>query len=35
MEFIPVWEGQDTTAPTGFTYKEYPDIHGRIGAFIR
>lgn len=34
-EFIPVWEGQDTTPPNGYTYKEYPDIHGRIGAFIK
>ena len=34
-EFVPVWEEQDTTAPNGYRYKEYPDIHGRIGAFIR
>ena len=34
-EFIPVWEGEDTTAPTGFKYREYPDVHGRIGAFVR
>lgn len=34
-EFIPVWEGQDTTPPPGFSYKNYPDVHGRIGAFIR
>ena len=35
MEFIPVWEGEDTTAPNGYKYREYPDVHGRIGAFIR
>ena len=34
-EFIPVWEGQDTTAPEGYKYREYPDVHGRIGAFIK
>ena len=35
MEFIPVWEGEDTSAPNGYKYREYPDVHGRIGAFIR
>ena len=35
QEFIPIWEGQDTTPPHGYTYKEYPDVHGRIGAFVR
>ena len=35
MEFIPVWEGEDTTAPLGYKYREYPDVHGRIGAFVR
>lgn len=34
-EFIPVWEGQDTTPPLGFRYIDYPDIHGRIGAFVK
>jgi hypothetical protein len=34
-EFIPVWEGQGTTPPAGYTYRHYPDVHGRIGAFIR
>lgn len=33
--FIPVWEGQDTTPPGGYNYIDYPDIHGRIGAFVR
>ena len=35
QEFIPVWEGQDTTPPQGYTYKEYPEVHGRIGAFVK
>jgi hypothetical protein len=34
-EFIPVWEGQSTTPPDGYTYRDYPDVHGRIGAFIK
>ena len=34
-EFIPVWQGQDTDPPSGFTYRHYPDVHGRIGAFVR
>ena len=33
-EFIPVWKGQDTT-PQGYTYRDYPDVHGRIGAFVK
>ena len=33
--FIPVWEGDDTTPPDGYTYRDYPDIHGRIGAFVK
>lgn len=34
-EFIPVWEGESIDPPVGYRYKDYPDIHGRIGAFIR
>lgn len=34
-EFIPVWEGQSTVPPAGYNYREYPDVHGRIGAFIK
>ena len=34
-EFIPVWKGQDTTAPAGYKYIHYPDMHGRIGAFVK
>jgi hypothetical protein len=33
--FIPVWEGQSTVPPRGYTYRDYPDIHGRIGAFVK
>lgn len=32
--FIPVWEGQSTEPPIGYSYVQYPDVHGRIGAFI-
>ena len=35
IEFIPVWEGQDTTPPAGYKYRDYPDVHGRIGAFVK
>ena len=34
-EFIPVWEGQNIIPPQGYTYREYPEVHGRIGAFVR
>ena len=34
-EFIPVWEGQDKNPPEGYQYIDYPDVHGRIGAFIK
>lgn len=33
--FIPVWQGEGTSPPTGYRYVEYPDIHGRIGAFVK
>jgi hypothetical protein len=33
--FIPVWKGENTTPPEGYSYREYPDVHGRIGAFIK
>jgi len=33
--FIPVWEGEATIPPTGYRYREYPDVHGRIGAFVK
>lgn len=34
-EFIPVWEGENINPPNGWRYVEYPDLHGRIGAFIK
>jgi hypothetical protein len=34
-EFIPVWEGENIKPPDGWKYVEYPDLHGRIGAFIK
>jgi hypothetical protein len=34
-EFLPVWEGESINPPEGYTYIEHPDIHGRIGGFIR
>ncbi len=33
--FIPVWEGESTIPPEGYTYRDYPDVHGRIGAFVK
>jgi len=33
--FIPVWTGQDTIPPEGYQYITYPDVHGRIGAFVK
>ncbi len=34
-EFIPVWHGQNTTAPEGYKYIDYPELHGRVGAWIK
>lgn len=33
--FIPVWEGESINPPAGYIYRDYPDVHGRIGAFIK
>ena len=33
--FIPVWKGESTVPPEGYTYRDYPDVHGRIGAFVK
>jgi len=33
--FIPVWEGESIDPPDGYIYREYPDVHGRIGAFVK
>lgn len=35
IHFVPVWKGESTTPPEGYTYREYPDVHDRIGAFIK
>lgn len=35
LYFIPVWEGESTDPPEGYSYRAYPDVHGRIGAFIK
>ena len=34
-EFIPVWQGQDTTPPHGYRYVDCPEQHKRIGAWIK
>lgn len=34
-EFIPVWEGETISPPLGYSYREYPDVHGRIGAYVK
>ena len=35
QEFIPVWQDQDKTPPQGYTFIDYPDLHGRVGAFVK
>lgn len=34
-KFIPVWEEENIKPPEEWKYIEYPDLHGRIGAFIK
>ena len=34
-EYIPVWHGQDEIPPKGYKFIEDPDVHGRIGAWVR
>ena len=34
-EYLPVWKGQSTEAPEGYKYVDHPDVHGRIGAFVK
>lgn len=34
-EFIPVWMGEEINPPQGFKYIKYPDVHGRIGAYVK
>lgn len=33
--FIPVWDEDPMTPPEGYRYIEYPDIHGRKGAYVK
>lgn len=33
--FIPVWEGESIDPPQGYKYRSYPDVHGRIGAYVK
>jgi hypothetical protein len=35
QEYIPVWQGQNTVPPQGYEYVQDPDIHGRIGAWVK
>jgi hypothetical protein len=35
QEYIPVWQGQNECPPQGYEYIEDPDIHGRIGAWVK
>jgi len=35
QEYIPVWEDESTTPPSGYTFIDDPEVHGRIGAFIK
>jgi len=35
VEFIPVWKNQSIEPPPGYRYIDYPDVHGRIGAFVK
>ena len=34
-EFVPVWKGQNKIPPQGFRYVDYPEAHGRVGAWIK
>lgn len=35
QEYIPVWQGQNECPPEGYEYVEDPDVHGRIGAWVK
>jgi hypothetical protein len=35
QEYIPVWQGQNECPPKGYEYVEDPDVHGRIGAWVK
>jgi len=34
-DFVPVWQNENTEPPEGWRYVNHPDLHGRVGAFIR
>ena len=34
-EYIPVWEGQEIKPPKDYEYVVDPDVHGRIGAYVK
>ena len=34
-EFVPVWQGEEINPPPGFRYVDYPDVHGRVGAYVK
>ena len=34
-DFVPIWEGENINPPENWKYVEYPDLHGRVGAFIK
>lgn len=34
-EMIPVWHGMGKNPPAGYRYVDYPEMNGRIGAFVR
>ena len=35
QEYIPVWQGQNECPPEGYEYIEDPDVHRRIGAWVK
>ena len=34
-EYIPVWQGESTHAPNGYRFVADPELHNRVGAFVR
>lgn len=35
QEYIPVWDGMNEMPPKGYEYIEDPELHGRIGAWVK
>lgn len=35
QEFVPVWEGDSKEPPEGYQYVDYPEVHRRVGGFVR